>query len=153
MPKPRHIFVYGTLLCDEVVRALTGTVLGSVDATLTGYRRMRVHQPGRDAKGPALTPAPGHHTHGRLLLDVDDRCLRILDLVELSGNNFERVTVEVETAQGGMLQAEVYRATEAFREHLQDDWSLEEFRERHLDHNLVHRIPRLVAQWRSEGLL
>ena len=147
-----HVFVYGTLLYDEVVFGLTGAIIPSiVDAALPHYRRLKVHQPGRDAKGPAIVPSPGDCTHGRILLDVDDRCLRILDLLELEGGGYERVTVDAIASPSRTLGVQVYRATEAFRKHLSGDWSIDDFQREYLAYYLTDRIPTLVAKWRAEG--
>lgn len=147
-----HLFVYGTLLCDEVVVALTGTVLSSVPAVLPHHRRLSVHKPGRDAKGPAIVYESGHHTEGRILCGIDDHCLRIFDLLELEGGGYERVTVEAVTAGNARVQVEVYRATATYQGYLSNEWSLDNFRMRHLAYYLNERIPRLVANWRAEGV-
>jgi gamma-glutamylcyclotransferase (GGCT)/AIG2-like uncharacterized protein YtfP len=146
-----HVFVYGTLLYDEVVLGLTGTIIPSVDATLPHYRRLNVHQPGRDAKGPAIVPSVGDCTTGRILLDVNDRCLQILDLLELDGGGYERVTVDAIADSNTTLSVQVYRATEAFRKHLFGDWSIDDFQRQYLAYYLTDRIPTLVAKWRAEG--
>lgn len=147
----QHVFVYGTLLCDEVVFGLTDTIIPYVYATLPHHRRLQVHKPGRDAKGPAIVPSAGDSVDGRILYDVNERCLHILDLLELSGDCYERVTVDAIAVHDTTLRVEVYRATEMFRQHLLGDWSLDDFKREHLAYYIADRIPGLVAKWRAEG--
>ena len=124
---PRSLFVYGSLLFDEVQRAVVGRVLRSEPAVLTGYACRRVHgQP-----YPAVRPDPEAETSGRLCHDVDLDTLRRLDHYE--GAVYERRTAQVTTASGAQIEAEVYVLADAYASLLSDEpWNRDDFARRRL---------------------
>lgn len=59
-----NLFVFGTLLIDEVVIGLLNTVPGRCEATLHGYRRGNIEIPERHGKGPAIVASRDDHVKG-----------------------------------------------------------------------------------------
>lgn len=147
-----QVFVYGTLLKDEVVSVLTGVLIPSMPATLPHHRRLKIHKPGRDAKGPAIIKSPSDAVHGRILFNVDDRCLQILDQFELAAGGYKRVQAKACAIGNRFVTVETYRAKKKIHKHLFGDWCLDEFERLHMAHYVNARIPALIEQWRAEGL-
>lgn len=79
------LFVYGTLMDPELVRALTGRTFATEPATLQGYRKVEVagHYPYIEASESELV-------EGALILDVDRNALAVLDDYEDEGSMYLR---------------------------------------------------------------
>ena len=147
-----NVFVYGTLLFDDIVRSLTGKTFSSDKATLNDYRRCCISDPSRDAKGPAIIFEPGNIVEGRVLYNVDPATLYILDLFELAASGYERVGGQVIRSDGTNVDVEFFRATDAIMQFLSsDDWSVSGFREAYLYHYVNERIPALRLKWQQNG--
>jgi gamma-glutamylcyclotransferase (GGCT)/AIG2-like uncharacterized protein YtfP len=82
------LFVYGTLLNDDLVRKLTGRVFPKRPATLDGFERV---EPPDDY--PYITRAADERVEGCLLEGVDPASLARLDAYE--GDGYLRTSVEV----------------------------------------------------------
>ncbi len=84
------LFVYGTLMDEARVRAVTGRSFPSRRARLDDHARIE------PAGGyPYIVPRAGARVHGLLLEDVDDAALRALDRYEDEGRLYVRRSVEV----------------------------------------------------------
>lgn len=144
------VFVYGSLLFDEVVECLTGKSFHSEEASLADYARYAVQREDRVAKGPAIVYEPGKVVNGRLLLDIDSDALRVFDRFECGEGDFaryERVSVFVTLWNGAVVPADTYRAVKEFRPFLHGDWSEEDFKARHLEFYVKEWIPLLRRKW------
>ena len=146
-----NLFVYGTLLDSDVVQALTGKSFPITSATLPHHQRFRIHQPGRQARGPAIIRRPHAFVEGHVLHEVDPETMRLFDRFELAASGYERVTAIAHRPDDGQFVVETYRATEALAEYLWGDWSLEEFQRLFKADYLTERIPRLKQRWRQSG--
>jgi gamma-glutamylcyclotransferase (GGCT)/AIG2-like uncharacterized protein YtfP len=140
------IFVYGTLLFPEIVRALTGKEFSMRDAVLSGYSRYRIDEPGRTLKGPAIVEEAGGTVRGKALLDVDERSLAILDKYE---GQYEKKNVVVQCGSE-KVYALVYVGTGFSREWLKQEWDEQEFRERYVAWYVNKVIPSKLREWRLE---
>ena len=119
---PTHLFIYGSLLFDDVFEAVTGVRLQSQPATLREFGRYRV----AGASYPAIVPEAGASTTGAIILDVDLATIAALDRFE--GDMYERCRVQVMLPAGGRVDAETYVFVESARRHLTGDpWKPEEF--------------------------
>jgi gamma-glutamylcyclotransferase (GGCT)/AIG2-like uncharacterized protein YtfP len=119
------LFVYGTLLYPEVLRAVTGKGFASRPALLDAYERRRF----RREPYPGIAPAPGERTAGRVYLGVDARSLARLDAFE--GERYERRAVGVQTPDGARLRAFAYVVRPAHRSALAPgDWDEQQFARR-----------------------
>ena len=127
MPPARPLFVYGTLLFDEVQRAVVGRAFRSEPAVLIGYVRRRV----RGQVYPAVRPDPQAETPGLLCHDVDPETLRRLDHYE--GPVYDRRVAPVKTDSGTQVDAEVYVLADAHADLLSaESWDRDAFARRHL---------------------
>ena len=96
-----RVFVYGSLLVPEVVRAVLGRTPTAVPAVLQGYRRCSLRGPAF----PALLRAPGHSTVGAVI-ELAPAELRRLDRYE--DDFYVRRPVAVGLDDGGMVRAQTY---------------------------------------------
>jgi len=95
------LFVYGTLLDDEVVRRLTGRVFPKRPATLDGFER--VAPPG---DYPYIVHRAGSRVAGCLLDGVDAASLARLDAYE--GDGYVRTALEATLGDGERIACESY---------------------------------------------
>ena len=122
-----HVFTYGTLMIPSVMEAVTGSRFAYRNAILHGYARFRLE----GATYPGLIPLKDAATDGVLYLDVDPPSMARLDAFE--GSFYDRVRVEVETAEGERRKAEVYVVASTHRHRLTAEiWHLDDFRREHL---------------------
>jgi gamma-glutamylcyclotransferase (GGCT)/AIG2-like uncharacterized protein YtfP len=94
------LFVYGTLLSEDLVRKLTGRLFPKRPATLEGFER--IEPPG---DYPYIAPKPGARVDGSLLDGIDAASLGKLDAYE--GDGYLRTPVEV-SAGGVRVRCETY---------------------------------------------
>ncbi|EFJ21067.1 hypothetical protein SELMODRAFT_107410 [Selaginella moellendorffii] len=84
-----NVFVYGTLLADEIVRILIKRVPSSCDAVLADYHRFSV----RNRVYPGATYRKGDRIKGKkVLLDLTHEELQVMD--DFEGEEYKRLTVE-----------------------------------------------------------
>ncbi len=101
MSIPR-LFVYGTLEDEERVRRLVGRRLPWRPGVLEGYCRMLDPSIGY----PVVHPLAGSSVDGKVLEDLDERTLAVLDAYE--GAQYRRVVVQVQTSDGRRVDAYTY---------------------------------------------
>ena len=136
---PNHVFVYGTLLFDEVTTELGITSRGSEtlirrEALLDGYERFTVRlQPSRNY--PAIIEMENGSVRGQVLFDVTDSSLARLDQFEgIAEGFYTRDVVQVQML--GLdnerlttwLTAYVYVCGNLIRDYLDGGWDPEAFR-------------------------
>lgn len=126
---PNALFVYGTLMADEVVKVLLHRVPERRPAVLKGYARHRIKQ----QVFPALTPAaPDESVQGSVLSGLSEQELVVLD--EYEDVDYYRTTERPALEDGSSTEAYVYVWQEEMRSLLDEGvpWDYEEFRQRHL---------------------
>ena len=97
----RHVFTYGSLMFPEVWSLVVAGVHRRVDARLDDHARFSID--GQTYPGTVFVA--GAHVDGVLHLDVDEADVERLDRFE--GDDYRRMSVDVETATGPM-RAETY---------------------------------------------
>jgi gamma-glutamylcyclotransferase (GGCT)/AIG2-like uncharacterized protein YtfP len=102
MSAPSACFTYGSLMCEDIFRAVTGQSCPSEPARLDGYRR----HPVRGEDYPGIRPATGARINGVLYLNITPKTLARLDAFE--GTLYRRESVEVHTNDGAAVSAWVY---------------------------------------------
>ncbi|KAK9099687.1 hypothetical protein Scep_023117 [Stephania cephalantha] len=114
------VFVYGSLLADEVVRLLLKRVPLSSPATLPNFHRFSI-------KGriyPAIKPVENNKVTGRVLLGVTDPELEVLDIFE--DVEYERRLVDVTLIDRyEKLDAYAYVWVDKNDPNLYGDWDFE----------------------------
>ena len=100
-----NLFVYGTLLDEEIMQRVCGTSFTGIQAVLSGYRCRKVV----NQRYPAIRPCPSEQVAGMLYLDVSASVLKALDRYE--GDQYQRCSLQVDTASERDVSAEVYVLT------------------------------------------
>lgn len=146
MSTPMHLFAYGILTRDDIVRAITGRSYRMDDAVLPDYRRYGLPHPG-NAVFAAIAPAPGHHVAGRLLRDVSDADLAAFDRVEEIGTGYyQHAIVQVRVAgHADLVPALAYVCGDARRHTLTGDWQPEAFGADEAAAFIRDALPRLLG--------
>ena len=117
-----HLFAYGTLMCDDIMREVSGCRLSQVPGTLKGFSR-------RSVKGefyPALVPDEEGRVWGVVYRNVPNSAWDRLDRFE--GEMYTRHLVQIELSNGRTLLATTYVAQPEFLDQLeQSDWDFADF--------------------------
>ena len=118
------LFAYGTLMCTEIMSAVSGLSPVSIPATLQGYSRHRV----RAESYPGIILAPHGQVQGVLYSNLTSQAWRQLDRFE--GEMYERRLVDVRPTQGDIILAHTYIVTDRYHDKLEArDWDFDEFLE------------------------
>jgi len=122
-----NVFTYGSLMFDEVWRAVIGSTGPSVGGQLTGYEAWKL----AGQTFPGLTPAPGRQVNGRIWQGVTETELARLDVFE--SGIYDRQMLAVPTEDGTTLPCWVYVVRPDSRTLLLNEpWDREEFARLHL---------------------
>ncbi|KAH7674656.1 Gamma-glutamyl cyclotransferase-like protein [Dioscorea alata] len=126
-PGGHNVFVYGSLLADEVVRVLLKRVPLCSNATLIGFHRFSI----KGRVYPAILPVENKKVTGKVLLGITDVELDVLDTFE--DVEYERRTVEInlhDTSE--KLLAETYVWGNEDDPDLYGDWDFEVWKQLHM---------------------
>ncbi|KAM2544543.1 hypothetical protein TB1_016215 [Malus domestica] len=121
------VFVYGSLMAEDVCRVLLNRVPQSSPALLNGYHRYSI----KGRVYPAIVPVENKTVAGKVLLGITDPELHILD--EFEDVEYERSTVEVslmDTSESLLVQAYVW--SNKIDPNLYGDWDFEEWKQLHM---------------------
>jgi gamma-glutamylcyclotransferase (GGCT)/AIG2-like uncharacterized protein YtfP len=117
-----NLFVYGTLMCEDIMRDVSGCVLGRAVATLVGYQRKQV----RGEEYPGLVEEPAGRVEGVVYHRIPESAWERLDRFE--GEMYERHTVGVRLGDGEHASAQTYVVRPRFRDRLSDvEWDFADF--------------------------
>ncbi|XP_024460314.1 AIG2-like protein D isoform X3 [Populus trichocarpa] len=115
-----NVFVYGSLLADDVVRALLSRIPQSSPAILNGYHRFSI----KGRVYPAILPVENKKVSGKVLHGITDPELYILD--EYEDVEYERVTVDVSLMDNSnKTQALAYVWSDKNDPNLYGEWDFE----------------------------
>lgn len=129
------IFIYGTLLNNEVLNLIVSTSYKKRDAKLLGYRRVRVF----GEVFPAIYPSKESSVKGALLTDVSDDDIQSLDEYETEGLLYTRTPVNV-IVDHAVYDCEAYVLREEHYDLLTNEsWDNQVFREQCM-HQFVNTI-------------
>jgi gamma-glutamylcyclotransferase (GGCT)/AIG2-like uncharacterized protein YtfP len=118
----KHLFAYGTLMCEEIMGEVSGCRLSSATGLLKGYRRLRV----KDEPYPAIVPDADSRIHGTLYRNVPAPAWERLDKFE--GGMYARRQVQIVLGDGTSCAADVYVAKPEFLDRLEaSEWDYAEF--------------------------
>ncbi len=120
-----QLFVYGTLMWPEILKAVIDRIPVMEDALLEGYRRLKI----KDAVYPALIKAESHSVQGKLIRGLNYNEIVLID--DYEGDEYERKEVFIKTLSGRKEAAFVYVFSEDYRERLLDEnWNPSEISEK-----------------------
>lgn len=118
------VFTYGSLMCEDIMAAVTGHNLDFESARLSGFARYAV----RGEAYPAIVPESSATVAGRIYYGVTESGLARLDAFE--GDWYLRDSVVVNTAQGRLVEAQSYIFRPEYAHFIADwPWSFEYFLE------------------------
>ncbi|XP_039844709.1 AIG2-like protein D [Panicum virgatum] len=145
------VFVYGSLMADEVVRAILKRVPPAAPALLPNYHRFNI-------KGriyPAILPAESKKVAGMVIMGVTDEELRLLDAFE--DVEYTRTRVEISLADPSeKMLADTYVWSDAEDPNLYGEWDFEEWKKLHMKdflamtNGFMHEIEQPEAKTRVE---
>lgn len=122
MRSSRALFVYGSLMLQEVFQRVCGITREGCPARLEGYRRVSL----KGASYPAILRQEGVCVEGLLLESLDERHIELLDAFE--GDVYLRKEIRVILPSGESLLAETYVLQGDCHDLISDQpWSLEDF--------------------------
>ncbi|KAH6790956.1 AIG2-like induced family protein [Perilla frutescens var. frutescens] len=129
VPTPiSNVFVYGSLLADDVVRALLGRVPSSSPAVLPHHKRFSI----KGRVYPAIVPVEDKKVVGKVLLGITPPELHILD--EFEDVEYERATVDVLVKDDSeKLEAYTYVWENKTDPNLYGEWDFEEWKVLHME--------------------
>lgn len=120
------MFVYGTLLNDEVLEIILGRRPVKRSASLQGYKRVKVS----GQRYPAILPDENSKVDGAILTGLSDSDLKHLD--EYEGREYEKVAVVV-VAGDVSQRCMTYMFRPEYNDLLSNEaWSNESFRKNYL---------------------
>jgi gamma-glutamylcyclotransferase (GGCT)/AIG2-like uncharacterized protein YtfP len=99
------LFVYGTLVSDELLQNLRISYNSKSKGILKDYCKKKIAVSSRFRGGPALTHSKDSSTAGYILTGVSKQSFELLDFYE--GLHFERKTISVES-KGKKMEAQTY---------------------------------------------
>lgn len=123
----KDLFVYGTLMFDEVWQRLIRNKYKRTPAILPHFQRLAI----KNETYPAIIRAMNSNTHGILVHHVSCSDIKLLDRFE--GKYYRRIPVIV-NATNKKYPADVYVINNRFRKILTDrEWLPEKFSKQHID--------------------
>lgn len=114
-----NLFVYGTLINDEVVKAVTGKTFSKAPASLSGYFVAKLE----NLKCPGLVVKPNASANGYILKDVDEKSASLIDKWEDSRYSLGQVVTDDGT------KCDTYLWTKDF---MLEEWDNNQFRNLHM---------------------
>ncbi|KAL6873643.1 hypothetical protein ACP4OV_013725 [Aristida adscensionis] len=124
---PHDVFVYGSLMAEDVVRAVLKRVPPSAPALLSGYHRFNV----KNRIYPAILPAESKKVAGKVIMGVTDEELTVLDAFEDVEYVRRRVEISLTDSSETML-ADTYVWSDAEDPDLYGEWDFEEWKKLHM---------------------
>ncbi|XP_042485709.1 AIG2-like protein D [Macadamia integrifolia] len=122
------IFVYGSLLADDVVRALLKRVPESSPAILHDFHRFSI----KGRVYPAILPLENTKVTGRVFFGITDPELYVLDTFE--DVEYERSTVDVSIIENSeRLQVYAYVWGNKNDPNLYGEWDFQEWKKIHMN--------------------
>ena len=117
-----NLFTYGTLMCEDIMRDVSGELPLSERGVLRGYIRWRI----KDEHYPALVPHATGAVEGVVYRDIPESAWLNLDRFE--GEMYARTIVAVELDKGEILEAATYVMRPEFTGLIErTTWDFDEF--------------------------
>lgn len=118
----KHLFAYGTLMCDEIMTSVTGVSSNAIPTVLEGYQRFRI----KHEVYPGIISNKGQLVEGMLYHDLPLFAWDNLDRFE--GALYIRKTVDLKDLQGQLITADTYVIHPDYIDRLENKpWNYQEF--------------------------
>lgn len=129
----KNLFVYGSLMFDEVWDKIISSRHRKVPAQLHGFARYSV----AGETYPGLRKETNNKVDGLLVYGLNKKDIAALDRFE--GHYYQRQRVTVTVAETGEINCETYLFKSSYLRLLSNQtWSADAFREKHLKKFLVN---------------
>jgi gamma-glutamylcyclotransferase (GGCT)/AIG2-like uncharacterized protein YtfP len=116
------LFAYGTLRCQEIMRAVCGQPFVGRAATLENYRVLKV----RGEVYPGMIKSPGFVARGVVYQNIGARHFEALDAFE--GEMYEKQRIQIQLEDGDTGTAFAYLVKESYEKYLEPvAWSYTQF--------------------------
>ncbi len=140
----KNIFVYGSLIFPEVVFALTNRNFKTKNAILKNFKRFKIFDGKKPRTYPAITTFEGNQVKGKILFNVDEESLKIIDLFEPK-ECYYRKELKV-NFDGKEVLTYTYVWNSKDIEKLKSEWSAKEFKKKYLNFYLKEVIPKFLQE-------
>ena len=118
----KNLFAYGTLMCADIMREVSGIHSSPAPGVLNDYKRFAIS----GESYPALVPSKPAKTNGVVYRKIPSDSWQRLDSFE--GEMYTRTTIEVILMSGSKIKAETYLLKTEFRDRLlHKEWDFEFF--------------------------
>ncbi|KFK32638.1 hypothetical protein AALP_AA6G269300 [Arabis alpina] len=122
------VFVYGSLMADDVVHLLLNRLPSTASAILPDFHRFSI----KGRVYPAILPAHADKVHGKVLYGITDDELYILD--EFEDIEYQRENVQVLLTDSlEKLQTKTYVWANKDDPDLYGSWDFEEWKQLHME--------------------
>ena len=116
------LFAYGSLMCEDIMRDVSGHSGRPVAATLKDHLRLCI----AGEHYPAMVFHAGNKVKGMLYRDICESAWQQLDVFE--GEMYRRIPVRVALTDGSMIEAQTYLIHPDHAHHLTDqEWEFDRF--------------------------
>ena len=116
------LFVYGTLMCTDIAKAVLGRTIQVEPARLKGYRRYSL----AGESYPAVAASPNGVVEGHLWRGLSARDIQALD--DFEGELYERHHITVQLGSSEEIAADVYVIREESKHLLREaPWDRDKF--------------------------
>jgi gamma-glutamylcyclotransferase (GGCT)/AIG2-like uncharacterized protein YtfP len=118
----RNLFAYGTLMCEDIMKRVSGVSRPAFPAILKQYRRHCI----KGEHYPGIQQNHLCHVKGVIYQDLPESAWLRLDRFE--GDMYRRVQLDIQLDDGSIAGADTYIVRDEFLGLLQDkDWDYELF--------------------------
>ena len=131
-----------------ILFALTDKKFKMEEVVLHGFKRHSIFDNGEYKRYPAIIKKENSQVKGKLLFDVDDESMSILDFFE--DDSYYREIVEVLKGDE-KVSAFVYIWKPELKEKLKEDWDPEEFKKFHLTDYVNKVIPEDLKEYNKNN--
>lgn len=143
----KNIFVYGTLLFPEILERLTGKTFKSKEGYLNDFKRYEIFDDNIPRKYPAIIESKGEKVEGKIVFDLDQESLNILNYFE--DEKYEPKILKAYSHSGEEYQVLVYVWKDEFKDMLKGDWDIDYFKDNYLSIYLNEIIPRVLGEYKN----
>ena len=118
----KDFFAYGTLMCEDIMLAVTGSRFKHIPGYLRDYRRRAV----KNEVYPGLIPEQGGSVEGIVYFDLTDAVFAVLDRFE--DEMYQRQIVQITLEDRTSIAAQTYVVKPEFGSRLDPrEWDFEKF--------------------------
>jgi gamma-glutamylcyclotransferase (GGCT)/AIG2-like uncharacterized protein YtfP len=119
------LFAYGSLMCEDIMRSVTGVELQHAQGVLQGYQRLEL----KNEHYPAIIENNGSEIDGVVYFGIPEKSMEKLDSFE--GEMYQRRTIEVQLVGGNIIKVSAYVFKDEYHDRLcSKEWDFARFLDR-----------------------